>query len=274
MLGDDFFGLAHDDVTGKPRPHTSALSVGCGAALLAELISSRHIEVVPDATERPVVLRRHAQLVLARGVDEGQVNMTDDYAAVAVWYSRLESPAPAASWVYYLQRLLGSHAPGSRCYTPTSMRCSRIRRITTSRTSRLVPGRAALHAACWPATTTGSTRKGYRPPRRSAAPGRARAWLLGWGMSRGRRCCWSPVGRRWGGCGGPRPVASGPICCRTGCARTAPRCRCGVVPSRRHLVLPDLYDQPQTFDHLLAMTSRAHPYAPCYRRRHPSCCPL
>ncbi|WP_240638321.1 GPP34 family phosphoprotein [Micromonospora aurantiaca] len=110
MLGDDFFGLAHDDVTGKPRQLTRALSVGRGAALLAELISSRRIEVVPDAAECPVVLRRYAQLVLARGVNEGQVDMTDDYAAVAVWYSRSESPAPAASWVYYLQRLLGSHA--------------------------------------------------------------------------------------------------------------------------------------------------------------------
>ena len=45
MLGDDFFRLAHDDVTGKPRLHTKALNVGCGAALLAELIGTRHIEV-------------------------------------------------------------------------------------------------------------------------------------------------------------------------------------------------------------------------------------
>ncbi|MCP2325223.1 hypothetical protein HDA40_003730 [Hamadaea flava] len=45
MLGDDFFRLAHDDGTGRPRLHAKALNVGCAAALLAELISTRHIEV-------------------------------------------------------------------------------------------------------------------------------------------------------------------------------------------------------------------------------------
>ncbi|KAB1116858.1 N-acetyltransferase [Micromonospora aurantiaca] len=66
--------------------------------------------LVPDAAECPGVLLRYARLLLTRGLEEGQVATTDDHAAVAVWYSRLEPPAPAAVWVYDLQRLLGSHA--------------------------------------------------------------------------------------------------------------------------------------------------------------------
>ncbi|ADL49634.1 MULTISPECIES: hypothetical protein [Micromonospora] len=67
--------------------------------------------LVPDAGQRSGVLRRYARLVLTRGLDEGQVAATDDHSAVAVWYSRLEPPVPAAWWVYDLQRILGSHAP-------------------------------------------------------------------------------------------------------------------------------------------------------------------
>ncbi|MEU5914847.1 N-acetyltransferase [Micromonospora sp. NPDC047527] len=67
--------------------------------------------LVPDAAERTGVLLGYARLLLMRGLNEGQVVATNDQAAVSVWYSRLEPPAPAASWVYDLQRILGSHAP-------------------------------------------------------------------------------------------------------------------------------------------------------------------
>ncbi|GAA1384724.1 GPP34 family phosphoprotein [Catellatospora chokoriensis] len=43
MLGDDYHRIAHHDVTGAPRQHARAIALGCTAALLAELISSRHV---------------------------------------------------------------------------------------------------------------------------------------------------------------------------------------------------------------------------------------
>ncbi|MEU9508573.1 N-acetyltransferase [Micromonospora sp. NPDC048170] len=66
--------------------------------------------LVPDAAERPAVLRRYAHLVLARGLAHGQVDTTDDHAAVTVWYPRSEPPPPAATWMYDLHRRLGPHA--------------------------------------------------------------------------------------------------------------------------------------------------------------------
>ncbi len=47
-LADDFYWLSHHDGTGKPRLHARAIELGCAAALLAELISSRHIGVEDD----------------------------------------------------------------------------------------------------------------------------------------------------------------------------------------------------------------------------------
>jgi hypothetical protein len=48
VLADDYYRLAHHDVTGKPRLHPTAVDLGCAAALLAELIGARHI-LVDDA---------------------------------------------------------------------------------------------------------------------------------------------------------------------------------------------------------------------------------
>lgn len=45
MLGDDYYRLAHHDVTGKPRLHPLAVDLGCAAALLAELISARRVHI-------------------------------------------------------------------------------------------------------------------------------------------------------------------------------------------------------------------------------------
>ncbi|MEU8182061.1 N-acetyltransferase [Micromonospora sp. NPDC049047] len=66
--------------------------------------------LVPDVAMRAVVLRRWARLVLLQGLERGRVDTTDDRAAVAVWYPRLEPSPPAAAWVYDLHRLLGPHA--------------------------------------------------------------------------------------------------------------------------------------------------------------------
>ena len=55
MLADDFYRLSHHDATGKPRLHPRAIELGCAAAILAELISSRHIGI---ETEQIQVLDR------------------------------------------------------------------------------------------------------------------------------------------------------------------------------------------------------------------------
>ncbi|GAA2221394.1 N-acetyltransferase [Micromonospora olivasterospora] len=66
--------------------------------------------LVPDAAERPGVVRRYAQFALRRGLAHGQVDTTDDRSAVTVWYPRLEPAPPAAEWMYDLHSLLGPHA--------------------------------------------------------------------------------------------------------------------------------------------------------------------
>jgi hypothetical protein len=43
VLADDFFRLAHDDTSGRPRLHTRAVAIGLAAALLGELVSARRI---------------------------------------------------------------------------------------------------------------------------------------------------------------------------------------------------------------------------------------
>jgi hypothetical protein len=45
LLADDFFRLAHYDVTGRPLLHPVALSTGLAAALLAELVWTGHVAI-------------------------------------------------------------------------------------------------------------------------------------------------------------------------------------------------------------------------------------
>ncbi|WP_422773381.1 GOLPH3/VPS74 family protein [Plantactinospora sp. WMMC1484] len=45
MLADDFFRLAHHDVTGRLRLHARAVEIGLAAALLGELVSDKRVEV-------------------------------------------------------------------------------------------------------------------------------------------------------------------------------------------------------------------------------------
>lgn len=44
-LADEFFRLAHNDVTGKPRLHTAATGLGLAAGLLGELLMTRRIDL-------------------------------------------------------------------------------------------------------------------------------------------------------------------------------------------------------------------------------------
>ncbi|MFY1597348.1 N-acetyltransferase [Micromonospora sp. WMMD737] len=66
--------------------------------------------LVPDPVERSQVLRCYALLVLAHGVKYGQVDMTDDRTAVAVWYSRSQPTPVCAPYEFDLHRLFGPYA--------------------------------------------------------------------------------------------------------------------------------------------------------------------
>ncbi|WP_233220177.1 N-acetyltransferase [Micromonospora sp. RP3T] len=66
--------------------------------------------LVPDRAARAAVLRRYAHLVLERAMVDGQVDTLDGAEAVAVWYSRVEPPAPVDAWGCDLQKVLGPYA--------------------------------------------------------------------------------------------------------------------------------------------------------------------
>ncbi|MFD6757387.1 N-acetyltransferase [Micromonospora gifhornensis] len=91
-------------------------ATGDDAAVLSRVLADALLDqrlgawLVPDAAERPAVLRRYARLVVAQGLAHGQVDTTDDHAAVAIWYSRPATPPASAVWMYNLHRLLGAHA--------------------------------------------------------------------------------------------------------------------------------------------------------------------
>ncbi|GIJ12163.1 hypothetical protein Van01_53770 [Micromonospora andamanensis] len=82
------------------------------SALVADALLTSRLSawLVSDPIERPRVVRRYAQLVVAQGLAQGMVDTTDDLAGVAVWYSRLVPPPPSAAWMYDLHRMLGVHA--------------------------------------------------------------------------------------------------------------------------------------------------------------------
>ncbi|MFI5851550.1 N-acetyltransferase [Micromonospora chalcea] len=82
------------------------------AALLAHDLwaGSLGAWLVPDAAVRDRALRRYAEFVLMYAVQHGRVDTTEDRAAVAVWFSRLEPPPTGAGWGCELRRLLGPFA--------------------------------------------------------------------------------------------------------------------------------------------------------------------
>ncbi|MFI6132728.1 N-acetyltransferase [Micromonospora sp. NPDC051141] len=82
------------------------------AALLACTLSAGALGawLVPDAGVRDRALRSYAEFVLMQAVQHGRVDTTEDRAAVAVWFSRLEFPAAGGGWTYELRRVLGPMA--------------------------------------------------------------------------------------------------------------------------------------------------------------------
>lgn len=82
------------------------------SGLVAEAFSDGPVGawLVPAVTERPLVLCRYARLVVSWGLEYGQVDMTVDQSAVAVWFRRGEAPVPSAGWMYDLHQALGPYA--------------------------------------------------------------------------------------------------------------------------------------------------------------------
>ncbi|MBO4209414.1 N-acetyltransferase [Micromonospora echinofusca] len=95
---------------------TICRATGDDIVALAELLADRLLAgplgawLVPDVAARRELLPSYAELVLAHAVEHGQADTTEDRAAVAVWYRRLEPGPPAAALLHDLGRLLGGHA--------------------------------------------------------------------------------------------------------------------------------------------------------------------
>ncbi|WP_307826239.1 N-acetyltransferase [Micromonospora humida] len=90
----------------------SAADLDALSVLVAEALSVGAVGgwLVPDAADRPLVLRGYARLLMSWGLEHGQVDTTGDRSAVAVWLRRPEVPVPAAAWMYDLHQALGPHA--------------------------------------------------------------------------------------------------------------------------------------------------------------------
>jgi Golgi phosphoprotein 3 GPP34 len=65
VLGDDYFRVAHHDVTGRPRLNHRVLSLGLAAALLGELLALRHVDIGDEVV---VLDRRPPRDALAHAV--------------------------------------------------------------------------------------------------------------------------------------------------------------------------------------------------------------
>jgi hypothetical protein len=75
LLADDFFRLAHHDVTGRPRLHPRAASNGLAAALLGELVAERRITIEQgrvDILDRTPPLDSLAHAILDQLIVEPQ----------------------------------------------------------------------------------------------------------------------------------------------------------------------------------------------------------
>jgi len=92
VLADDFYRLAHDDVTGKPRLHPMAVGVGCAAALLTELVTTRHIDVADNHVS--VVEQQPPADSLAHVVLDQLIAEAEREHSVRTWLAFLAGQAP------------------------------------------------------------------------------------------------------------------------------------------------------------------------------------
>jgi hypothetical protein len=99
LLGDEFYFVAHEDTTGKPRLHAGAVGLGLASALLAELVMFGRITVHAGAVS--ILDRRPPEDALAHTTLD-QLIGEQQHRAVRTWMAFLAQTAAAT----VAQRLL------------------------------------------------------------------------------------------------------------------------------------------------------------------------
>ncbi|HEX5595969.1 MAG TPA: GPP34 family phosphoprotein [Micromonosporaceae bacterium] len=132
LLADEFFLLAHDDTTGKPKLHARAVGLGLAGCLLAELVLCQRITVRAAAVS--VLDRRPPSDALAHTVLDQLIN-EPEHQSVRVWLSYLGQNAHGLV--------------GERLARAGMVRRQESRRLLRS-TTTYVP--VDINAAAWPAT--------------------------------------------------------------------------------------------------------------------------
>ncbi|GAA3742236.1 hypothetical protein GCM10022225_27300 [Plantactinospora mayteni] len=131
MLADDFFRLAHHDVNGRRRLHARAVDIGLAAALIAELLVTRHLEI------------RDGELVAA--------NRTPPTDAVA--HTVLDSVLAelerhsVRTWLLYLEKDARTHV-ARRLVRSGDLQAVTSRRLLGPVITRYVP--TDMNKAAWP----------------------------------------------------------------------------------------------------------------------------
>lgn len=90
LLADEFFLIAHDDTTGKPKLHSRAAGYGLAGGLLAELVLYGHISV--DAAVLSVLDHRPPPDALAHTVLD-QIVGEPEHRGVRIWLDFLGQSA-------------------------------------------------------------------------------------------------------------------------------------------------------------------------------------
>jgi hypothetical protein len=130
LLADEFFLIAHHDVTGRARLHPRAVGLGLAGAVLAELVTAQAVAVdaghvwVVNTTAPADPLGRSALRLL---LDE------PEHTAVRLWLTVLSERAPT----HVAQRLVAAGV----------VRAEQVRRLFRTRTL-YVP--VDINAAAWP----------------------------------------------------------------------------------------------------------------------------
>jgi hypothetical protein len=130
-LANDFYLLAHDDTTGKPRLNSQALGLGLAAGLLGELLNAKRINVYGGN----VLLTSHAWLADA-------VAQT-----VLTQIASQSSPLTVRTWLAYL----AEQAPARVGWRLSTAGVVRVETSGVWRFKRIAYVPADLKTAAWPA---------------------------------------------------------------------------------------------------------------------------
>jgi hypothetical protein len=143
LLGDEFYFVAHEDTTGKPRLHASATGLGLASALLAELVMTGRITVQDGMLS--ILDRRPPDDALAHTTLDQLVG-EQRHRAVRTWLAFLGQTATVA----VAQRLL---------------RAGQVQERTTRRAFRTTVSYIPvdMSVAAWPETRLRHLLTGGRP---------------------------------------------------------------------------------------------------------------